>query len=391
MVIILTLFDQVINRKNTSSVKWDNMHVVYGEADLLPMWVADMDFQPPQAVIEALQQRLAHGIFGYTVIPDSTGKAIVDWEKNRHGWDIEQSWLLYNHGVVPSLGLAIMAFTEPGDHILVQSPVYTPFFTMTESNQRKIVNCPLKLVNNHYEINFNELEKALQNNIKLFFLCNPHNPGGRVWTREELIQIAELCKKYNVLIVSDEIHGDLVTTPNKHIPIASIDEAYRDFVITLIAPTKTFNLAGIQASSLIVPNPSLREKLVNVQQQQGFHTLNAFGIVGMEAAYRNGGEWLDQLLDYIQGNIQFVKEALSKELSTVKVMEPEGGYLIWLDCRNTGYSDEELKDRLLKIGRLALEPGIKYGPGGEGFLRMNIGCPKEIVQEGVNRLIKALA
>ncbi|MGE8207539.1 MalY/PatB family protein [Heyndrickxia sp. NPDC080065] len=387
----MTLFDQVIERKGTSSVKWDYMKFVYGEDELLPMWVADMDFRPPEAVIQALQERLNHGIFGYTVIPDSTGEAIQNWLKSRHGWNIDRSWLLYNHGVVPSLGLAILAFTDPGDNILLQSPVYTPFFTMTENNNRNVINCPLQLVNNRFEIDFIQLEEALQNNIKLFFLCNPHNPGGRVWKREELIKIAELCKKYNVLIISDEIHGDLVGAPQKHIPIASLDESYRDFVVTCIAPTKTFNLAGIQASSLIVPNPDLREKLVKIQEQQGFHTLNAFGIVGMEAAYRYGEEWLDTLLPYIKDNIQLVKETINQEVPAIKVMEPEGGYLIWLDCRDTGYSDVELKNRLLKIGRLALEPGTKYGLGGEGFLRMNVGCPRETIQEGVIRLIKALS
>ncbi|MGE6257574.1 MalY/PatB family protein [Heyndrickxia sporothermodurans] len=387
----MTLFDRVINRKSTSSVKWDNLEMVYGEKDLLPMWVADMDFQPPEAVINALQHRLAHGIFGYTVIPNSTYEVIQEWEKKRHGWEIEQSWILYNHGVVPSLSLALLAFTKPGDNILVQSPVYTPFFTITENNQRNIINCPLHLENNRYKINFQEFEDALKNNVKLFFLCNPHNPGGRVWNREELIKIGELCKKYNVIIISDEIHGDLVAAPHKHIPIASIDESFLNHVVTCIAPTKTFNLAGLQASSMIVPNQELREKLAKVQEQQGFHTLNSFGIVGMEAAYRYGGEWLDQLLSYIHENIQYVKEVLAQKLPSIKVMVPEGGYLVWLDCRDTGYSDEEIKNRLLKIGRLALEPGTKYGLGGQGFVRMNLGCPKEIVQDGVARLIKAFS
>ena len=388
----MAIFDQLIERKGTSSVKWDQMKFVFGEEDLLPMWVADMDFKPPEAVTQALQKRLSHEIFGYTSIPDSTGEAIREWMKKRHDWEIEADWILYNHGVVPSLGLAILAFTEPGDHILLQSPVYTPFFTMIEANDRKVTNCPLHLVNNRYEIDFEQFEETLKNNhVKLFFLCNPHNPSGRVWKREELKKIAELCQKYHVLILSDEIHSDLVGAPNKHFPIASIDASYREFIITCIAPTKTFNLAGLQASSLIVPNPTLRKKIETIQHQQGFHTLNAFGIIGMEAAYKYGEDWLNQLLFYIKENVHLVKETVEAELPAVKVMEPEGGYLIWIDCRDTGLSDEELKTRLIEKGRLALEPGKKYGPGGEGFLRMNVGCSRETVKEGIARFIKALS
>jgi cysteine-S-conjugate beta-lyase len=390
MVKSMTEFDQVILRKNTASVKWDSMKVVYGEADLLPMWVADMDFLPPKAVIHALQERLNHGVFGYTVVPESTALAIKDWLKNRHQWDIDTSWLLYNSGVVPSLGTIILALTEPGENVLLQSPVYTPFFTMIEKNNRNVVNCPLQLVDERFEIDFSAFEETLQNGVKLFLLCNPHNPGGRVWSSVELKKIAELCHKYNVIIVADEIHSDLVGSPYRHIPITSINPDYQDFVITCIAPSKTFNLAGLQASCMIIPNEALRETVKNIQEKQGFHTLNVFGIVGMEAAYRHGQHWLDELLVYVQKNLQLVKNFIEQELPTIKVMEPEGGYLIWLDCRETGLSDDELMNHLLLKGKLALEPGTKYGLGGEGFLRMNVGCPREMVQDGLERLKFAL-
>lgn len=386
---VLKQFDEPIERTGTMSVKWDNMKEVFGAGDLLPMWVADMDFRPPKAVIDALKARVEHGVFGYSIIPDSTDEAIQNWLKKRHHWEIEQSWLLYSTGVVPSLGMAIQAFTKPGDRILIQSPVYQPFFRMIETNGRKVVNSPLLLKNGRYEIDFADFEEKCQNNVKVFILCSPHNPGGRVWHKGELQQLAELCKKYEVLIIADEIHADLVAPPYQHTPIAAIDKAYQDFIVTCIAPTKTFNLAGLQAASMIVPNPSLRKKLSEIQAQQGFFTLNTFGIIGMEAAYRNGSEWLDELLLYIRQNVEIVHDFIQKELPALQIMEPEGSYLIWIDCRKTGLSDADISNRLLQTGKLALEPGRKYGPGGEGFIRMNVACTKQILRDGLARLAKA--
>ncbi|MDQ0216503.1 cystathionine beta-lyase [Oikeobacillus pervagus] len=384
-------FDQIINRKGSSSVKWDGVQKVFGVEDALPMWVADMDFAAAPEIIQALKEVVDHGVYGYTTIPASTTEAICGWMEKRHGWKIDSSWLLFNSGVVPSLALAVEILTEKGDAVLLQSPVYAPFFSMIKNNGRKIANCPLTIGDDQFEINFDQLEKTIQTeNVKLFFLCNPHNPGGRVWSEQELIQIAEICKRNEVIIVSDEIHSDLIAPPHKHIPIASLKKDYEEFVITLIAPTKTFNLAGLQASSIIVPNKTIRTKLSNGQLRQGFFTLNMMGITAMEVAYKYGESWLDECIHYIRGNVEYVKDFLQREFPSIQMFDPQGGYLIWINCRELGYSDQELNERLLQKGKLALEPGTKYGKGGEGFVRMNVACPRSTVEEGMKRFKLAL-
>lgn len=379
-------FGQIINRENTLSVKWGLTKEVFGTSDVLPMWVADMDFLPPVEVKEAIQEKVDHGIFGYTYTSSSTADSIREWLQNRHSWEIDNDWILYNLGVVPSIAAAIEAYTEPGDKVMLQSPVYAPFFEMIRKNNREIVNSSLRLKNNRFEIDFADFENKLKEGVKLFLLCNPHNPGGRVWTKDELQKMGELCLQYNCLILSDEIHHDLVFSPNKHTPIASLDEKLKDITITCIAPTKTFNIAGLQASAVIIPNQKLRKQFNKVLQRQGFFALPAFGTVGMEAAYRNGADWLDDLLAYLQENINTAKKYIEKHLPSIEVMEPEGTYLVWINCRNLQLSDEQMKERLLYKGKLALEPGTKYGPGGEGFVRMNIACPRDILLDGLERL-----
>ncbi|WP_313803006.1 PatB family C-S lyase [Cytobacillus sp.] len=383
-------FNQKTNREHTSSVKWGLTKQIFGADDVLPMWVADMDFSPPNEVKEAIQERVDHGIYGYTYSPPSTTESIQQWIKKRHGWEINHSWILYSSGVVPSISIAIEAFTAPGDKVMLQSPVYTPFFEMIEKNNRQLVNTPLNLINNRYEIDFTLFEDRLKDGVKLFLLCNPHNPSGRVWTKEELTRIGELCYQYNCLILSDEIHSDLILK-NKHVPIASLNETFSDITIMCIAPTKTFNLAGLQASALVIPNKQLRKAFKDVQERQGFFSLSTFGIIGMESAYRFGEQWLEELLAYLRENVHTVKKYIDIHLPGISMMEPEGSYLIWLNCRELHLSDEELKNRLLNKGKLALEPGIKYGPGGEGFVRMNVACPREVVLEGLERLKKAFS
>ncbi|MGG7620148.1 MalY/PatB family protein [Bacillus coreaensis] len=383
-------FDKVIDRNNTGSVKWGLLHDVFGSSNLHPMWVADMDFSPPAEVTNAIRKRLEHEIFGYTFVSPSVGKAIQAWVKIRHHWEIRQAWITYSSGVVPTISTAVRAFTSVGDKVMLQSPVYTPFFSMVEKNERVVVNSPLKNVNNRYEIDFEDFEAKLKEGVKLFILCNPHNPSGRVWKKEELLQIGELCKKYNCLILADEIHSDLVFEGNTHVPIASLED-FADFVVTCIAPSKTFNLAGLQASAVITSNQKLRELFQDEQQKQGFHTLNTFGIVGMEAAYLHGETWLTEALAYIAENIRYVQEFLEAELPQIKMMQPEGTYLIWMDCRELGLSDDDLKKVLIEKGKIGLEPGPKYGAGGEGFVRMNVACSKEHVVEGLERLKAAFA
>jgi cysteine-S-conjugate beta-lyase len=384
-------FHKPIDRYETASVKWELTKDVFGSSDLLPMWVADMDFGPPEEVQAALSKRVKHGIYGYTFVPPSASEAIQNWLKDQSGWEIRKSWVLYSPGVVPSISLAIQAFTSPGDKVMLQSPVYTPFYEMIEKNGRTIVSSPLVLEEQRYEIDFQSFEEELKKGVKLFLLCNPHNPGGRVWLKEELLKIGELCKKYECLILSDEIHSDLVFPPHKHVPIASLSEEFRDISITCIAPSKTFNIAGLQSSAVIIPNEQLRGNFKAVQAQQGFFTLNIAGITALEAAYRHGRDWLDQLLAYLQENYETARSFIESELPSVRVMDLEATYLMWLDCRELSLSDKELHSLLVEKGKLALEPGTKYGPGGEGFVRMNIACPRETLKEGLKRLKLALS
>lgn len=384
-------FDEMIDRKNTQSLKWDGMKPYFGRDDILPMWVADMDFRPPAKVIEALQKRVEHGVFGYTITPETVSNAITKWISVRYEWQVDNSWLLYSPGVVPSIKTAIQAFTNPGDKVLLQSPVYTPFFQMIERNGREVSNSPLVLKNGRYEIDFVDFEEKLKLGVKLFLLCSPHNPAGRVWAEEDLVKMADLCKQYGVLIVADEIHADLVASPHKHLPLASLDSTFADITITLMAPSKTFNIAGLQASYMVVSNNELRQKLAAEQASDAFSMLNTFAVIAMEAAYTYGHEWLDQVLNYISANIKLVKKEIKEHLPLIKVIEPEGSFLIWLDCRELGLSHVDLKKRILEKGKLALNFGDSYGLGGEGFVRMNVGCPKDTVIEGLSRLRHALS
>jgi cysteine-S-conjugate beta-lyase len=384
-------FSKVVDRSNSASVKWDATETVFGTADVLPMWVADMDFQPPAAVIEAVKSKVDHGIFGYTFVPFSVTEAVQEWVKKRHGWEITKSSVVYSEGVVPSISTAVRAFTNKGDKVLVHSPVYTPFFNMVKNNERTLVTSRLLYQDKRYEIDFEDFEAKLKEGVKLFILCNPHNPGGRVWTKDDLTRIGDLCVKHGCLIVSDEIHSDLVFEPNVHTPVASIKDEFKDITATFIAPSKTFNLAGFQASAAVIPNKELKEKFKNVQQQQGFFTLNTFAVTGMEAAYRGGEEWLEQLLSYLSENMEIAIKYIEENLPALKPMKAEATYLLWIDCSGLGLSDEELRDQLLHKGKLALEPGTKYGEGGEGFVRMNLACPRDTLHDGLERLKKAFS
>jgi cysteine-S-conjugate beta-lyase len=382
-------FDEQINRLNTDSVKWNGIKMIYGTEDILPMWVADMDFASPYQIKEALMKRVEHGIFGYGVPSSEINTVVKHWVKRRYKWDIKEEWLIPSSGVVTSIAFAIQALTEKGDKVLIQTPVYYPFYSMIENNGRKIVKNPLVLKNDKYEIDFNDFEDKLKSGVKLFILCSPHNPVGRVWTRKELEKMGELCERYGVYIVSDEIHADIIYEPNVHTPMASLNRYWENNSITCIAPSKTFNIPGLQASVMIIPSSEIREKVRTVQGTIGFHGLNIFGNVAMEAAYKYGEEWLEALLPYLQKNrdalIQFIRE----EIPELNVVAPEGTYLVWIDCRKLGLSDDEIKERLIHRGKLGLEPGVKYGTEGAGFVRMNIGCTYKTLQDGLKRLKRA--
>ncbi|WP_309446304.1 MalY/PatB family protein [Peribacillus butanolivorans] len=383
-----SIFEEHINRENTGSVKWDknSLKSLYGREDVLPMWVADMDFPSPEGIQKALIERLNHPIFGYTVPSETVFTEIQSWLRDQHSWPITKEWISFSSGVVSAIGTTIQAFTNPGDKILVQSPVYTPFFDMIKNNDREVVNSPLIIENDRFKIDFTDFEDKLKSGVKLFLFCSPHNPGGRVWTKDELLRIGELCVKYNVIIVSDEIHADLFHSTSRHYPIASLSEQLSDITVTLMAPSKTFNIAGIQASFLITSNEKLQKQLQKAQTKLAFHGLNILALTAMEAAYREGLPWLKDMIAYIEENIKVAEEFIAAEIPVLHVMHPDASYLLWIDCRDLGLNDKEIKERLIHQGKLALEPGSKYGPGGEGFVRMNIGCSRSVLLDGLNRL-----
>ncbi|MFU2017594.1 MalY/PatB family protein [Peribacillus butanolivorans] len=383
-----SIFEEHINRENTGSVKWDknSLKSLYGREDVLPMWVADMDFPSPEGIQKALIERLNHPIFGYTVPSETVFTEIQSWLRDQHSWPITKEWISFSSGVVSAIGTTIQAFTNPGDKILVQSPVYTPFFDMIKNNDREVVNSPLIIEDDRFKIDFTDFEDKLKSGVKLFLICSPHNPGGRVWTKDELLRIGELCVKYNVIIVSDEIHADLFHSTSRHYPIASLSEQLSDITVTLMAPSKTFNIAGIQASFLITSNEKLQKQLQKAQTKLAFHGLNILALTAMEAAYREGLPWLKDMIAYIEENIKVAEEFIAAEIPALHVMHPDASYLLWIDCRDLGLNDKEIKERLIHQGKLALEPGSKYGPGGEGFVRMNIGCSRSVLLDGLNRL-----
>ncbi|UGB30055.1 MalY/PatB family protein [Metabacillus sp. B2-18] len=388
----MSQFDQVINRKKTDSVKWDYTKRIFGVEDVLPMWVADMDFQAPEEVIDALHTRVDHGIFGYTMPGSKMEEAVKNWLKSRHSWEIDPKTITYSPGIVTAISMAIHAFTTSEDKIVVQPPVYYPFFEIAQKHKREVLYNQLLLNENfRYEIDFNDLEEKLSDErTKLFILCNPHNPSGRVWSEEELTKIGDLCIKHNVLIISDDIHSDLLLFGNQYTPIASIRKDIANQTITCIAPSKTFNLAGLQASILLIPNDSLKRRYNEVQQLFGVMGINTLGADAMQAAYEHGSNWLDELIQYLQENVLLIEEYLMNHLPQVKIMRPESTYLVWIDVRSLNKSDKELQELLLNKGKLALHIGSKFGENGEGFLRMNIACPKETLLDGLKRLKIAL-
>lgn len=381
----------VIDRVNSDSVKWRAMKTIYKKDDLLPMWVADMDFLSPQEIIDALKKRAEHGIFGYPTTSKKLYTSITNWLEKRFQWTVNDSWILLGSGVVSSLAFAIRALTNEGDKILIQSPVYAPFFQIIENNERQVVNSELVYKNGSYMIDFDDFEKKLKQGVKLLILCNPHNPVGRVWTKEELTKIGELCEKYQVYILSDEIHCDLVYKPNKHVPIASLNQRWKKISITFMAPSKTFNIPGLQASFMVIPDHIIREKIKREMEKIGFHGPNIFGMIGMMTAYEYGEEWLSELLPYLKENIDLTVQYIQSEIPQIKPVIPEGTYLLWLNCREFNLSDEELKNILIEKGKIVLEPGTKYGRGGEGFVRMNIACPRPTLEEGWHRLKQAFS
>lgn len=384
-------FDTVIDRTYNYSSKWDELETTFGTRDVLPMWVADMDFMSPKAVVDAVVERAKQGIYGYTSRPDSYFEAIALWMKNRHGWTPDEDWMVFTPGVIPALGVTINSFTNPGDKILVQSPVYYPFFKVVEENGRRIVNNPLVFKDRRYVMDFEDLViKAKDPLVKLIILSSPHNPVGRVWSQEELTRLGEICIKNDVLVVADEIHGDILFPGFKYIPFASISKEFAHNSITCTAPSKTFNLAGLQTSTIIIPDEHLRETYKSFLKRIHLMRNNVFGLVATEAAYRHGGEWFDEFLAYLKGNYEYLREHIGKYIPQIKVIEPEGTYLIWLDCRELGLDSAELNRFFIEKARVGLDDGHWFGQGGEGFMRINLACPRAYVEESLKRIKPAV-
>ncbi len=382
-------FNRIINRKNTNSIKWDALKEIFGQDDLIPLWVADMDFPAPEEVTQALIERAKHPIYGYSNLGEEYYNAIINWTKQRHNWSIEKDWIMYTPGVVPAINWIIQSFTAPGDKIIIQEPVYHPFKNSIALNDRITVNNELKFENGVYRMDFENLEASIDKDVKLFILCNPHNPVGRVWEKWELERLGEICLKHNILVVSDEIHSDLIYEGYTHIPFASISQKFADNSIVCTAPTKTFNLAGLQCSNIIIPNKKVRDAFKSTLEKQHIQEATPFGIAGVQAAYQHGEQWLNEVMKYINNNLEFMIDYLNKNLPEVKVIKPQGTYLIWVDFRGLKISREELNNILLNKAKVALNDGYMFGESGYNFQRINIACPKPLLEEALKRICEA--
>ena len=379
-------FDEIVTRKGTNSVKYDALDHIFGSADLLPLWVADMDFKTPDFIVNAIKKRAAHEIYGYTIRPGSYFEAIIGWMKRRHNWDIKKEWISFSPGVVAGLSLAIEVFTKPGEGVIVQPPVYFPFFDCVKGTGRTMIENPLKLENGRYTFDFEDMKSKITENTRLLMLCNPQNPGGMVWTHEELSTLTDICLEHNIMIVSDEIHSDLIYDGQKHIPLASISEEVAQNCMICMAPSKTFNVAGLASSLVIIPN---KRKFAAYERKLGVGHLgmgNIFGSVALEAAYSHGDEWLDEMLGYLWENYLFLEKFINERLPRVKVMKPEATYLIWLDFSDYGMKNQELSKFATGQAKVALNDGGRFGTGGDGWLRLNIGCPRSVLEEGLMKL-----
>ena len=392
-------FDKLVSRKNTNCAKWDAAESIFGEKDIIPMWVADMDIPVAKPITEALRKRTEHEFYGYSIPePGSVIVAVMNRLKKKYGWNVKPEWIVVTPGVVPAVFNAVKAYTEPGDAVIHQDPIYYPFWGAIESNGCRVANNPLKLENGQYTIDFDDLAAQFQPiyrmtphspRIKMMLLCNPHNPGGRVWTREELTKMGEIVIGNKAIMVSDEIHCELLFKGYEHVPFAMISKDFEQNSITCMAPSKTFNLAGLGASVNIIPNDRLRARFNQVKMGI-MPSANIFGLVAFEAAYNHGDEWLEQFLDHMQDNLDFLIRYFEKNIPKIKVIKPEGTYLVWLDCRGLNMEAEALAEFMNKKAKVGLDHGYAFGPGGRGFERINIACPRPLLEEALKRIEKAV-
>ncbi len=376
-------FDKTIDRRATNSYKWDS-----APEGVLPMWVADMDFRTAPAIIDALQKRVAHGIFGYTRVPDAYYGAVTSWFSRRHGWKIDREWIIYTSGVVPAVSAVIKALTVPGDKVIVQTPVYNCFFSSIRNNGCEIVSNPLRRTADTYEMDFDALERcAADPRAKVMLLCNPHNPAGRVWTPDELTRLGNICLRNGVTVVADEIHCELVYQGFKYTPFASLSDAFLHRSVTCVSPSKAFNIAGLQIANIVAFDNDLRSRIDKAININEVCDVNPFGVAATIAAYNEGEEWLNQLVDYLHGNYEAMAEFCRRELPEFPITRLEGTYLVWMDCSSLGMPSDALEHALLDDARLWLNAGTMYGAEGEGYMRWNIACPRSVMLDGLNRFL----
>lgn len=376
-------FDKTIDRRATNSYKWDS-----APEGVLPMWVADMDFRTAPAIIDALQKRVAHGIFGYTRVPDAYYDAVTSWFSRKHGWDIDREWIIYTSGVVPAVSAVIKALTVPGDKVIVQTPVYNCFFSSIRNNGCEIVSNPLRRTADTYEMDFDALERcAADPRAKVMLLCNPHNPAGRVWTPDELTRLGNICLRNGVTVVADEIHCELVYQGFKYTPFASLSDAFLHRSVTCVSPSKAFNIAGLQIANIVAFDNDLRSRIDKAININEVCDVNPFGVAATIAAYNEGEEWLNQLVDYLHGNYEAMAEFCRRELPEFPITRLEGTYLVWMDCSSLGMPSDALEHALLDDARLWLNAGTMYGVEGEGYMRWNIACPRSVMLDGLNRFL----
>ena len=385
-------FDKVTERKNTDCLKYD-FAVKRGMPEgILPLWVADMDFMTSKKILDAMEARVRHGIFGYTESGEEYFEAVSGWLERRHGWKVRHDWLIKTPGVVFALAMAVRAYSEAGDAVLIQQPVYYPFTGVIEDNGRKVISNDLVLSEDgKYHIDFEDFEKKIaENRISLFILCSPHNPVGRVWTKEELIRMGEICEKYNVTVVSDEIHEDFVFGDRRHYVFANLKKEFAEMSVTCTSPGKTFNLAGLQVSNIFIPDSKLRGRFKKQVAAAGYSQLNTLGLTACEAAYRYGDEWYEAMMEYIAGNMDFMRDYIRKELPMLRMTEPEGTYLVWVDFRGLGLPEAELEELIVKKANLWLDSGDIFGKTGAGFERFNVACPRSVLEQALEQLKAAI-
>lgn len=385
-------FDKIIDRSGSHSIKYDSLKELYGREDLIPLWVADMDFETPDFIIEAMKRRLEHPVLGYTVAYDEYWQSIVGWLKRRHNWAVEREWLRYIPGIVKGIGMAIACFTEPNDKIIIQTPVYHPFRLVPEHNGRRIVENPLKMsADGHCEMDFEQLESVIDSSCKMIILANPHNPIGVVWDKASLQQLADIAVKHNLIVVSDEIHCDMPLYGNVHTPFTMVSEAAAECSITFGAPSKTFNIAGVVSSYAVVPNPHLREKFFSYLEANELDMPTIFAMVATEAAFAHGEVWRQQLVRYIEQNIDFVADYIAENIPAIKVIKPQASYLVWIDFSALGLSHERMVDMVVNDARLAMNDGAMFGTKGRQHMRMNVGVPRSVLAKALEQLKVAVA